>query len=1073
MQRSTTGILTTLLLLAASGGNAIAATPASGSGPFDPALFAQLHWRSIGPLRGGRMHALAAVPGNPPIMYAGADNGGIWRTNDYGRTWKPIFDKEPTGSIGSIAVAASDPNIIYVGSGEGIIRPDGALGDGMYKSTDAGKTWTHLGLRDTQKIPRVVVDPHNPNRLFVAAMGHPYGPNKQRGIFRSTDGGKTFQKVLYVDEYTSGDDVAIDPKNPQVVYATMWQQQQAPWENGSFSGTSGGIFKSTDGGSTWKQLTNGLPKDTVQALIAIAPSDPGVIYATIGTDKGVHLYRSDDAGADWRVITKDARPAARIGGGDLPPLTVDPHNPNIVYSSTPVLWQSKDGGKTWTAIRGGPGGDDYQRLWIDPNDSNVLFAVSDQGAIVSVNGGHSWSSWYNQPTAAMYDVATDNHYPYRVCGGQQDSGSACVLSRGNDGQLTAHDWHPVGAPEYGRAVPDPLNPDIVYGGKVTRYNRATGQIQQVGPSRDKDNGRVLRTMPLVFSPIDPHVLYSTSNVVWKTSDGGTSWTEISPDLTRQSNWNVPANVGKYAKTVKPASRDRGVVFALAPSPLDANIIWAGTDDGLIQLTTDGGQHWKNVTPPKMKPWWAVYGMAASHFKRGEAYAAINTMQLDDQNPHLFRTRDFGKTWTEIDNGVAGGEATNVVIEDPERQGLLFAGTETQVFVSFDDGDHWQSLRLNMPAISVRDLTVKGDDLIAATHGRGFQILDDITPLRQIDKQVARAAVTLYKPQVATRVRWGMNPPTPWRMPFQDNPPPGAVIDYYLAHDAHGVVTLDILDAKGNVVRHYASNNPDKPIPLDELRVPAWWPRPPQHLSTEAGEHRYVWNMHYAPIPGLTRQLDGDQAVRDNETPKVATAPWAMPGHYSVRLTVDGHSYTQPMTVRMDPRVKTSTADLQRQFDLSKQAYDEAITGLTALGKIRDLQAQLAERVAKPGAPAALQAYAKKLDELAGPRNAPPFFFFFYKGPPIISGVAFQLRRLMGTVEGADFAPTQGQAAAFKQASDSMQALLAKWQTLKGEPLTRVDAALRKANLQPVRVLADANVPDEWDEPWVKYYRADQ
>ncbi|HET8552125.1 MAG TPA: glycoside hydrolase [Gammaproteobacteria bacterium] len=1042
------------------------------SGTYDQALFSQLHWRAIGPLRGGRMHALDAVPGNPPVFYAGADNGGIWKSSDYGRTWKPIFDKQSTGSIGSIAVAPSDPNIIYVGSGEGIIRPDGAIGNGMYKSTDAGKTWTHLGLRDTQKIARVIVDPHNPNRLFVAAMGHPYGPNKQRGIFRSTDGGKTFEKVLYIDAYTSGDDVDFDPSNPQILYATMWQQQQAPWESDSFGGTSGGIFKSTDGGDTWHRLTAGLPPKVSQVQLVVAPSDPARLYASVATGHDVYIYRSDDAGAHWRKITTDPRPAARVGGGDLPTLTVDPKNPDIVYSCTPVLWKSADGGKTWTGLRGGPGGDDYQRLWISPNNPKLLFAVVDQGTIISVNGGKSWSSWYNQPTAAMYDVATDNHYPYRVCGGDQDSGSACVLSRGNDGQITAHDWHPVGVIEYGRAAPDPLNPDIVYGGRVTRYNRKTGQIQYVGPPKGK-NYRILRTMPLLFSPVDPHILYFASNVVWKTRDGGNHWTQISPDLTRKGHWKVPENVGKYAKTIKAKSKNRAVVYALAPSPLDINVIWAGTDDGLIQLTTDGGKHWQNVTPPKMKPWWSVYGMEASHFDRGTAYAAINTMQLDDQRPHLFRTRDFGKTWTEIDTGIPDGAATNVIIEDPKRQGLLFAGTETQVYVSFDDGDHWQSLRLNMPAISVRDLEVKANDLIAATHGRGFQILDDITPLRQIDARVAKSDVTLYKPELATRVRWGMNPPTPWRMPFMDNPPPGAVIDYYLGKDVQGPITLDILDADGNVVRHYSSDHPEKPIPLDELRVPAWWPRPPQHLSTTAGHHRYIWNMHYAPIPGLTRRLDADQAVRDNETPKVAMAPWVLPGAYTVRLTVNGHSYTQPLKVRMDPRVTASQADLKQQFDLAKRAYDETISGLKALGKIRDLQKQLDQRKAHSGPSTAIAAYQKQLTALAGPRDAGPYFFYSYDGPPIISGVAYKLRHLMGQVENADRAPTDGQAAAFRQASRSMQALLARWHKLKGKPLARLNAQLRNLNMKPLAIVARAPVPARWDEPWVKYYRADQ
>ncbi|MGH8192617.1 MAG: WD40/YVTN/BNR-like repeat-containing protein, partial [Rhodanobacteraceae bacterium] len=754
---------------------------------FDPGLYAQMQWRPIGPLRGGRGRAISGVPGEPNVFYFGVDDGGVWKSTDYGNSWHPIFDKEPTSSIGALAVSVSNPSVIYVGTGEATIRPDQATGMGMYKSTDAGKTWQYIGLKDTQDIAWIAVDPHNPDRVFVAAMGEIYGHNAERGIYRSLDGGKTWKKVFYINEYTSGDQVLIDPSNPDNVYATMWQQQQAPWENGQFGGTDGGVFKSTDGGNTWTKLTQGLPK-VQQALLAIAPSEPNRIYASVSSGPGapdgeVGLYRSDNAGASWYVVTHDPRPAERVGGGDLPVPMVDPKNPNIVYSDTPVLWRSTDGGKTWTGFKGAPGGDDYQRLWINPNNPNIMGVVADQGMAVTVNDGKTWSSWYNQPTAAMYKVGIDNTWPYQVCGGQQDSGSACVPVRGNDGELTAHDWHPVGITEYGSAAPDPLRPNLIYGagaGSVSLYDRNTGQIAEVAPNalRSGKYARALRTMPLMWSPVDPHRLYTTTNVVWQTGDGGQHWQQISPDLTRKT-WTAPPSVGNYRNTPDAKPTDRGVVYALAPSPLDINLIWAGTDDGLIWVTHDGGKHWSNVTPPQLKPWWRVFSMQASHFNPDVAYAAVNTMWLDEMRPHLYRTEDGGKTWTEIDKGITPDAATNVIREDPDRKGLLFAGTETQVWVSFDDGDHWQSLRLNMPAISVRDLKVYDNDLIAATHGRGYQVLDDITPLRQIDAQVAKAPVTLYQPETAVRVRWDMNPPTPWRMPSLPNPPPGAIIDYHL------------------------------------------------------------------------------------------------------------------------------------------------------------------------------------------------------------------------------------------------------------------------------------------------------
>jgi photosystem II stability/assembly factor-like uncharacterized protein len=890
-----------------------------------PKLYSEMHWRGIGPPRAGRARALAGVPSQPNVFYIGFDNGGVWRSTDFGSTWVPLFDNQPTGSIGAIAVAPSDPNVIYVGSGAGIIRPDLATGDGMYKSADAGKTWTHLGLRDSQMIANIEVDPRSPNRLFVAALGHPYGPNAERGIFRSTDGGATFQKVLYKDEYTSGNEVRMDPSNPNTIYAALWQQQQGFVENGAFGGTDGGIFKSTDGGTTWNKLGGGLPP-IIEANLAIAPSNPKVIYATVapgappagrgtaaeappaggrgggrggrgGGGAAIAFYKSTDAGEHWFLATDDprvaemgsqrhppdTRPLGRIGGGDLPTITVDPKNENVVYSCSTVFWRTEDGGLTWSAVRGAPGGDDYQKSWVSPTNSNIILLVSDQGAVVSANRGESWSNWYNQPTAAMYHVTADNAFPYRLCGGQQDSGSACVDSRGMDGEITFHDWHPVGIEEYGEAAPDPKDPNLVYGGKVTVYNRLTAQKSNVGPGGGRGGrggataaatpeppARTVRTQPLIWSPKDPNVLFYATAGVWKTSNAGHSWTAISGDLTRQT-WDIPSNAGKYASTVTPAAQ--GSVTALAPSPLDVNVLWAGTGDGLIQLTTNGGQKWNDVSPP-LKAWTRIFNMEAGHFDTKTAYAAANTLRLDDMNPHFWRTHDGGKTWTEINNGIAGGAVANSIREDPRKKGLLYAATDTQIWVSFDDGDQWHSLRLNMPAISVRDIQVKDDascmcsDLVAGTHGRGFWILDDVTPLRQAADAAAASNAYLFKPATGIRVRFGTNDPTPWppELPAGENPPPGAMVDYYLPSDASGEMKLEVLNTQGKVIRTYSSTdpvrNPDPatdPVAYNKLcqatptapdcSLPLYWPAPQQVLKTTAGMHRFIWDMHYDPIPG--------------------------------------------------------------------------------------------------------------------------------------------------------------------------------------------------------------------------------
>src|SRR3954454_13594979 len=799
------------------------------SAPFDPKLFQELRWRSIGPQRGGRTKSAAGVASQPNVFYIGVCNGGVWKTTDYGRTWNPIFDDQPTGSIGAVAVAPSNPNILYVGSGEGLQRPDLSVGDGVYKSTDAGKTWTHLGLRDGQQIPQIAIDPRNPDRLFVAVLGHPYGPNVERGLYRSIDGGRSFEKAIGKAINVGASEVQIDPANPDVVYAALWEARQGPWENSAWTGPGGSILKSTDGGTTWRAVMRGIPEGFIQANLAIAPSDSKRLYASIATGSGIAIYRSDDAADHWSRASDDLRPAGRIGGGDLSVPAVDPKDPDVVYVASTVAWKSVDGGKTWTAFRGAPGGDDYQRFWINPNHPEIILLVSDQGAIVTANGGETWSSWYNQPTAQMYHVNADNAFPYSICSGQQESGSACVLSRGNDGQITFREWHPVGVEEYGYAVPDPLNANIVYGGKITRYDRRTGQVANITPKpiRPADM-RMLRTAPVVFSQADPHVLFFGTNTLWKTADRGNSWQQVSPDLTRKT-WEQPASIGAYRSQPTAAPAQRGVIYAVAPSPLDINRIWAGTDDGLIHTTIDGGLHWKDVTPPQLGPWMKVSILLAGHYDALTAYAAINTLRLDDLRPHILRTHDGGKTWTEIVKGLPDGGIVNVVREAPVRRGLLFCGTEQAVFVSFDDGKSWQPLRLNMPATSIRDLIVKGDDLAVATHGRGFWILDDVEPLREVTDSVVKQDAHLFAPQAALRIRWNTNTDTPLPPdePTARNPPDGAIVDYFLKEAAQ--VSLEILDEGGAVVRKFSSADAAE-APKDEGTVPRWWIRPAQPPS---------------------------------------------------------------------------------------------------------------------------------------------------------------------------------------------------------------------------------------------------
>ena len=943
----------------------------------DRSFYQSMRWRMIGPFRAGRTVGAVGIPSQPNVFFIGVNNGGVWKTTDAGRTWQPIFDDQPTGSIGDIAIAPSNPNVIYVGSGEGLQRPDLSTGDGMYRSSDGGRTWTHLGLRDGQQIASIAVDSKDENRLFVAVLGHPYGPNPERGVYRSTDGGKSFQRVLYKDEDTGAFQVEFDPKDRDTIYADLWTGRQGPWENGAWQGKESGLFKSTDGGDTWKKLTKGLPtfeQGLGRIGFAIAASDHKKLYATVDANgPNAGLYGSDDAGDSWELLNKDPRLWGR--GSDFAEVKVNPKDANTVFVANVASYKSVDGGRTFSGFKGAPGGDDYHRIWINPDNPEIMLFAVDQGATITVNGGQTWSSWYNQPTAQFYHVITDNQYPYWVCGGQQESGSACVASRGRTGAIGAWDWETVGAEEYGYIAPDPLDPNIVYGGKLTRFDRRTRQVQNIMPEAVRSGKyRWLRTAPVIFSPVDKKTLYFAGNVLFKTTTGGASWEIISPDLSRDK-WDIPENVGIYRTPDMSTMPRRGVIYTVAPSYKDINTIWAGTDDGLIHITRDGGKTWQNVTPPAIRSWEKVSLIDAGRFDANTAYAAINTIRLDDLRPHIYRTHDGGRTWKEIVKGLPNGGIVNAVREDPVRKGLLFAGTEQAVYFSLDDGENWQPLRLNMPATSIRDLVIKDDDLVVGTHGRSFWILDDVTPLRQIDPARMVANSILFAPQRATRVKRSVHTDTPFppEEPAGENPPDGAIINYYLSGRSSSPITLEIIDAAGKLVRKFSSD--DKPLAVDMTRVnpPDYWVRPFQPLKNEPGMQRFVWDLTYPNPPAERYDLPISAVYHD--TPFVPQGPYVLPGRYTVRLTVDGRSFTQPLIVRMDPRVTTSAAGLQQQFDLSMEAYNGIIASTQMMTEVNRANEEIRKNLAAASGNAerskSLETLQQKVRELTGgPRSVP-------------------------------------------------------------------------------------------------------
>jgi photosystem II stability/assembly factor-like uncharacterized protein len=922
------------------------------AGQYPSDLLAGFRWRDVGPMRGGRTYGVAGHADQPDTFYFGSVGGGVWKTENSGRTWFPISDEGiPIGSIGAIAVAPSNSDIVYVGTGEPDIRSQHSYGIGMFKSTDAGKTWSHIGLEKTRQIGRVAVDPTNPNRVYVAALGHVYAPNIDRGLFRSTDGGASWKKVLFKandPENVGAIDVAIDPKNPRVLYASLWATRRPPWSVYAPSNMpGGGLYKSTDGGDTWKQLTGGLPTgDFVGKIgIAVAASNPNRVWAVVddrGTgvaaspaggrpvaggaaapapaSTGGGVYISDDAGASWKLVNSESRLWGR--GWYFESVSVDPKNPDRAYVINTATYMTTDGGKTFVPIKGAPGGDDYHQLWVNPKDGNRMVLSSDQGTVVSVDGGKSWSTWYNQATAQIYHVAADNRFPYWLYGAQQDSGGVGVGTWSSEGVLSFRNWEPTClAGESNTVVPDPKDGNILYGGGAARCDQKLNIPAPLGgqlpPPDPDDPNRKTWTLPEVFSQAD-EALYYSNQFVMRSRDRGRTWEKISPDLARLHP-AVPATLDPVtAKDIDQVMKDRfGVVYTIGPSPLQATTVWVGTDDGLIHVTRDDGKTWQDVTPAAMTAWSKVSQIESGHFDVNTAYASVDRHRIADNQPYIYRTHDGGKTWQNVVAGIPEGAFVNSVKEDPQTKGLLYAATELRVYVSFNDGEQWQPLQNNMPVTSIRDIVVHGDDLAVATYGRGFWVLDQMTGLRQIaaqGAQIASARAYLFQPGETYAIGAGsMNgTPLPHEEPQLQNPPSGVVAYYWLKTPAVQPLKIELLDSSGSVRACVASDTPVRPVDTETLNVQAVWQQPTAPASTAAGMHRIALGGTVGRGFGFPGRASASAPVKDAcaTTPVEASPPSAggrggagglRPGQYTVRLTVDGVTFTQPVTVRPDPR----------------------------------------------------------------------------------------------------------------------------------------------------------------------------
>jgi photosystem II stability/assembly factor-like uncharacterized protein len=958
-------------------------------------LAGALRWRNIGPFRGGRVTAVAGVATQPFVYYMGATGGGVWKTEDAGVTWTNISDGFfRTGSVGAVSVAESNPNIVYVGMGEGCLRGNISTGDGVYKSTDAGRTWTHVGLADSSQIGRMRIDPSNPDVVYVAAIGHPYGPNAERGLFRTKDGGRSWQKVLFVDDKTGAADIAMDPSNPQVLYATTWQVLRTPWNITSI-GPGGGLYKSIDGGDTWTKLTSGLPATNLGKIgVTVSPANPQRVWATVEADDKGGVYRSDDGGKTWQLLNGGFNMTARqYYYGHI---FADPVDANTVYTfCAKYFYKSTDGGKTYTEIQ--TPHSDYHDLWIDPKNPLRMVNGSDGGAAITFNGGGAWSSLDNQPTAQFYAVITDNSVPYRIYGSQQDNTTVSIASRTNGGGITESDWHPVAGGESGYLAPTPSVPPVVYGGSywghLTRYDERTGEVRNITVWPDYNGGRPASdvkyrfqwTFPIVVSPHDANTVFAGAQVLFRTTNGGQSWEAISPDLTR--NDKAKQNGGRLEEYYS-------TIFTIAESRVTKGVIWTGSDDGLVQVTRDGGRTWQNVTPPAIQPYTRINIVEASPHDAGTAYIAVNRYQLDDFRPYLFKTADYGKTWTAIASGIPERSFARTIREDPKRRGLLYAGTETGVYYSTNDGAEWQSLQLNLPNVPITDLTIKNDDLIASTQGRSFWVLDDVAPLHSMSRATTSAA-QLFPPRDAVRARRGGF--GRGATGVGQNPPGGAIVTYSLP--AAQPVMLEFLDAKGTVVKSISSTDRNGP-------------------AATPGLHRYSWDMRYADAHGI----DGGTFLAGGNL----RGPVAVPGTYQVRMTTAGQTLTQPLRIVADPKSEAKAADLQEQFDLLIAIRDRVSAVHDAVNEIKKLRASLAARTDRAAAArldAALDAVLKQLVELRFTGFDDQMLVFDLK-------LNNRMAALQGYVAQGDYAPTEQQYSVFRELASAIDGVLARFAALK-------------------------------------------
>jgi photosystem II stability/assembly factor-like uncharacterized protein len=1015
--------------------------------------YSQLQWRLLGPFRGGWATMAGGVAGSPNTFYFSGAGGGVWRTDDAGRTWRPVGDSLPP-AIGALAVAPSAPDTLYVGTGQVAPRYDVASGHGVFKSTDGGKTWQSVGLRATRNIGRIWVDPNNPDVVVVAALGHLFGPNPERGVYLSTDGGGTWVHALSINDDTGVVDLAADPTNPNLLYAAAWQVRGSPWLDyfEPLSGPGSAIYRSTDGGATWARLAgNGWPTGPLGRIgLAVTHTPQGTrIYATVASKSDGGVWRSDDGGDHWQRVNADGD---TFGNWYFSRLTVDPRNPDVVYSAGQSIRRSSDGGKTWTIIKGAPGGDDYHFLWINPQHPDHWITASDQGAVVTVNDGQTWSSWYNEPTGQFYHVAADNRFPYWIYSGQQDSGTIGTASRSDYGALTFRDWHPVGGDERDYMLPDPDDPNLVFGsgmgGRVSRYDGSTGQVANVTPWPVNSYGARPTTVkyrygwvtPLAFTPTKPRALLLGAQVLFRSTDEGEHWKVISPDLTGKQADAHGCNgevAGEQARAC-----GYGVISTIAPSPKSAGLIWVGTDSGLIQLTRDGGLHWQNVTPPALKPWEKVSTIDASALDSATAYAAVDDHRQDDFHPHVFRTHDYGATWMEVDSGLPSEDDVPVVRADTVRSGLLYAGTSEGAYVSLDDGDHWQSLQLNLPRARINDLLVHGDDLIAATQGRAIWVLDDVTPLRQLRPAVLGAPAHLFAPEIAWRVHPDNNKDTPLppETPEGRNPPAGAVIDYWLGKDIQGPVTLEIYSFTGQLVRRFASDEEPAHIAADRYFDEEWL-RPAQTLSGAPGMHRFVWDLRYARPRAISYDYS-IAAVFGEDTPTAVEGPFVLPGIYSLVLTVNGQQYRAPLVVHLDPRVHTSSADLRTLLTFSQSlcaALERASTLYQQEKSAHDQLESLAGRLtAGHGNRALVEAVEKLRDATAGQGGD--------TDPAAISG---RIGAIEADAESADVAPTPADEQVLEQESKALDRAARAWRENQ-LAIRRLNVRLHRARLPAIR-----------------------